>query len=543
MAELDLDAVLDRVLAAAQELTGAKYAALGVLDEDRSRLERFLTRGIDEETRKAIGDLPRGRGVLGVLISDPRPLRLSDVGEHPRSYGFPIGHPQMRGFLGVPILIRGQAYGNLYLTEKESGEFDQDDEDAVVILADWAAIAIDNARAYAEVEERRTELERALATTEATTEIGRALAGETDLERILELVVKRARALTDARAALVLLAGELELTVAATAGELDQALVGRHIPIEGSVAGRVLRSGRPDRLVDAPGRPRFALAEETRAKTGLFVPLVFRGRALGVLVTFDRLRDGPEFSGWDTEVLSGFAVSAASAVATAQGATAEARRRSIAAAEQERARWARDLHDETLQELAGLKLLVGSARRAADSGERASALEEAAERIDVAVRALRSLITDLRPAVLDEYGLEPALEALAERTKDVSGMSIDLRVELTDDTKRLPQEVEDAVYRIVQEALSNVVKHSGATRAEVYLRERDGTLDVTVRDEGSGFAAERETAGFGLIGMRERVALVGGSMHIDSEPGAGTLIRVSLPATQAALSQRPALTA
>src|SRR6266545_577475 len=543
VAELDLEAVLERVLDAAQELTGAKYAALGVLDENRSQLERFLTRGIDEETHKAIGELPRGRGVLGVLITDPQPLRLTDVGEHPRSYGFPLGHPPMRGFLGVPILVRGQAFGNIYLTEKQSGDFDEDDENALVTLADWAAIAIGNARAYAEVEERRTELERAVGTLESTTEIGRALAGETDLDRILELVVKRGRALTDARAALVLLVSGNDLAVASTAGELDQLLVGQRIPIDGSVAGQVLAAGKPERLADAPGTLRFGLAEETKAKTGLFVPLVFRGRALGVLAAFDRLRDGPEFSGWDTQVLSGFAASAAAAVATAQGASAQALRRSIAATERERARWARDLHDETLQSLAALKLILGSARRARDTAERESALEQAAEQIDLAVRELRSLITDLRPAVLDEYGLEPALEALVDRMQQLTGVSIALRIELDPKLGRLAQQVEDTLYRVVQEALSNAAKHSGATRAEVSVRVTDGSVEVSVRDEGAGFRPEQETTGFGLLGMRERVALVDGTMTVESEPGAGTLIRVSLPATRAERRDRPALSA
>ena len=146
LSELDLETVLERVLQTAGELTGARYVALGVLDEARRELAQFLTRGIDDDTHRAIGDLPRGRGVLGVLIDDPRPLRLADVGDHPRSYGFPPGHPPMRTFLGVPVLIRGQACGNLYLTEKADGEpFTAEDEEAVVVLADWAGIAIENA--------------------------------------------------------------------------------------------------------------------------------------------------------------------------------------------------------------------------------------------------------------------------------------------------------------------------------------------------------------------------------------------------------------
>src|SRR3954454_17739211 len=160
---LDPDAVLERLLEVARELTGARYAAIGVLDERRERLERFVTVGIDEDTHRAIGDLPRGRGVLGVLIDDPRPLRCADVGDHPQSFGFPLAHPPMKSFLGVPILVEGRAWGNLYLTEKaDGGEFTDDDEESVVVLADWAAIAIANARLYRAVRERRDELERTM---------------------------------------------------------------------------------------------------------------------------------------------------------------------------------------------------------------------------------------------------------------------------------------------------------------------------------------------------------------------------------------------
>ena len=197
---LDPEAVFERLLSVARELTGARYAAIGVLDENRERLERFLTAGIDPETHRSIGDLPRGRGVLGVLISDPRPLRLPDVGMHPQSYGFPLAHPPMTTFLGVPIVIDGQGWGNLYLTEKEGGaEFTDDDEESAVVLADWAAIAIANARLYRTVRERRDELERTMRGLETTTEVSLALGGVTDLDRVLELVVKRSRALIDAR--------------------------------------------------------------------------------------------------------------------------------------------------------------------------------------------------------------------------------------------------------------------------------------------------------------------------------------------------------
>ena len=531
VAELDLEAVLQRVLEAARELTEARYAALGVLDEERRELERFLTVGIDEATHRMIGDLPRGHGVLGVLISDPRPLRLDDVGRHPRSYGFPLGHPPMRSFLGVPILVRGEPFGNLYLTEKAEGSFDAGDEEAAVVLADWAAIAIQNARAYSGIRTRSRDLERAVATFEATTEIARAVSGETDLERVLELIVKRGRALTDARAALVMLEDRGGLEVTAIAGELDDSLLGHRVGSDDAVSRQVLHTGRPERLADAGGRLRFALADHVRAQTGLLVPLVFRGRSLGVLAAFDRLRDGPAFTSWDEHVLGAFAASAASAVATAQDVAAGTLRRRIEAQEQERARWARELHDETLQELAALKLLAAAARRADAADEREQALVEIGERIDVAVRALRSLITDLRPAALD-LGLQPALEALAERTAQVHGLEVDLRFHVGPDgsrVKRLASGLEDTVYRVVQEALTNVIKHAGTSRAEVLVSETDGAVEVVIRDEGAGFDTEQDSPGFGLVGIRERVALVGGAVSVVARPGDGTALTISVP--------------
>jgi len=200
VSQLDLDELLQQLIEIAASITGARYVALGILDDERRELERFLTRGIGEEERREIGDLPRGRGILGVLIEDPRPLRLASVGDDARSYGFPPGHPPMSSFLGAPVTIRGEAWGNLYLTEKEGGaEFTAADEDAVVTLAEWAGIAIENARLYQASERRRDELEASVRRLEATTAIARAIGGETDLDRVLELIVKRGRALMGAR--------------------------------------------------------------------------------------------------------------------------------------------------------------------------------------------------------------------------------------------------------------------------------------------------------------------------------------------------------
>src|SRR3954465_4771009 len=247
ISELEPEVVLQRVLDVAREMTGARYAAIGVLDDRREALERFLTVGIDEDTHRQIGDLPRGRGVLGVLISDPQPLRLADVSAHPRSYGFPLAHPPMTTFLGVPIIIDGEAWGNLYLTEKDGGEFTEDDEEAAVVLAGWAAIAIANARLSRPVRGRRDELERAIRGLETTTEISRALGGVTDIDRVLELVVKRSRALLNARAAEIPLLDGDEFVIAAVAGEGVAGVAGTRVPAGDSLAFSVWQSGRSQR--------------------------------------------------------------------------------------------------------------------------------------------------------------------------------------------------------------------------------------------------------------------------------------------------------
>ena len=533
VAELDLEVVLERVLEVAQELTGARYAALGILDERRQELERFLTRGIEQDTHRAIGDLPRGHGILGVLISDPRPLRLPDVGDHPRSYGFPLGHPPMHSFLGVPILIRGQAYGNLYLTEKTDGDFDAADEESLVVLADWAAIAIENARLYRGVAARRDELERAVSALETTSSIARAVGGETDLERILELLVKRGRALVDARAMLVALRDGDQLVVQAAAGEVPADVVGRRIAVEGSVAGDVLRTQRPERLADAPSRLRFALAEHVGAASGLIVPLVFRGESVGVLAAFDRTVAGPEFSAEDQRLVQAFAASAATAVMTAQNVAADGLRRSVEASERERLRWARELHDETLQELAALRISLSSARKSEDAQALERAAEEAVERATAAIDALRNLIADMRPASLDELGAGPALEALVERTQRLTGLSITTEIDLAYEAGREPHrhlpETEVAIYRLVQEGLTNAVKHAGDVAVHVAVAETADAVTIRVSDEGPGFTPDADHEGFGLLGLRERVELVGGTLSVQSAPGAGTTLGALLP--------------
>jgi len=537
LAESELDSVLERVLDAARELTGAQYAALGVLDSDRRRLERFVTAGIDDATRRALGDPPRGHGVLGELIREPKPLRLPNVSAHPRSYGFPIGHPPMTTFLGVPILLRGEAWGNLYLTDKHGGEFTDEDEAAVVMLAEWAAIAIDNARRLEDVRNRRDELERTLGAMSATVEISRALAGETDLDRILQLIAKRGRALVGARVLVIELAQGDRMRIAAVAGEVDKALVGEEFAARGSVAERALRSRSAQRLSDEDNRARFEEIGLGRrygnhVQAGLFVPLAFRTEAPGVLVALDRMQGG-EFSADDERLLSSFAVSAASAVVTARSLTLEQLRAREAATEDERRRWTRELHDETLQGLGALRLALSAARRLEDPERWKAAIADAIAELDTEIASLRGIISDVRPASLDELGTQAALEALADRTR-TRGVEVQLEVDLDYEagrtTARPDPELETAVYRVVQEAVNNAVKHAGAEDVTVNVREADGVVTVRVRDEGHGFDPAADSRGYGLVGMRERVESLGGALAIESAPGAGTTVTVRLPA-------------
>ncbi len=525
--ELDQKAVLDQVLQAAREITGAQYAALGVLDDRRAVLEQFLTSGIDEEAHRKIGDLPRGRGVLGELIEHPEPLRLPDVGLHPSSYGFPAGHPVMRSFLGVPVLIRGKAWGNLYLTEKEGGgEFTEADEEAAVVLARWAGVAIENARLYELSERRREELEKAFRGLEATRDVAVAIGGEIALEHVLELIVKRGRALVGARSLVIMLREGDELVVRASAGHTENVRNVR-LPIAGSTSGQVLQRGRPERITDVSARLRIAPQEfgVSDAQTALLVPMLYRREALGILAAFDHGADRAAFSEDDEQMLRTFAVSAATAVALAQSVASDRLRSSIAAADTERRRWARELHDETLQGLGGLQLLLSSALSHDDLDIAQGAMREAVVHIEREIENLRSIITELRPAALDELGLKTALEALLDRHREQNGTEVDSQFELPD---MADTELEGTVYRLVQEALTNVAKHARADSVRVAIGASDGEVSIEVQDDGSGFDTATKTAGFGLAGMRERVSLAGGTLEISSGEQ-GTLVRVCLP--------------
>jgi signal transduction histidine kinase len=537
VSELDTEVVLSRIIEEARVITGARYAAVGVLDEQRTELERFITTGIDDATQRSIGSLPRGRGVLGVLIEEPKPLRLGDVGRHPQSFGFPANHPDMKSFLGVPILIRAQAWGNLYLAEKEDrAEFTAADEEAAVVLAQWAATAIENARLYETSERRREEAERALQGLRAARDITEAIAGVNELERVLELIVKRGRALVDARAVLIMLRDGDELLVAAAAGHTGD-WQGRRLPIASSTSGRVLQLGRAERISDVSRHLKVGPEQlgVPGVQTALLVPMVHRDNAVGVLGAFDHGKESGPFSAEDEQLLRTFASSAANAVVIHRSVEAERLRATITAADFERARWARELHDQTLQALGGLRVLLASAQRRNPAMASEPAIGHAIEEIELETDNLRAIITDLRPSLLDDLGLAPAIDALLERRR-IAGMDIVGEVTL-DNIEPLDPDLETTIYRLIQEALTNVAKHAHATSVHVLVRVSETDVLVEIQDDGAGFDTAARTSGFGLGGMRERVYLAGGRLAIDSGPD-GTTVRAEMPVSTAATAAR-----
>jgi signal transduction histidine kinase len=523
--ESTLEALLQRLLAAAAELTDARYAALGVIDPAGGLLERFVTHGIDAETHAAIGDLPQVRGILGVLLHESEPLRLHDLSADSRSVGFPPNHPPMKSFLGVPILLRGVAYGNLYLTEKAGGEdFTQEDEEVVTLLAAQAAVAIENARLY----ESATRWLRQL---EALNEVANALVSEMELPRLLDMIARELRDLIGAKLVTIAVpASESTLRIEGVAGVRADELVGAELRIDRSKHGRIFerrRSERVDSVLDDPEADQdFARRGEIR--TGLFVPLLVREQALGVIGIHDREGPDPRFTDQDQLMAEAFAARAAVAVELSSRVAQDALRRVVAAQELERTRLARELHDETGQALTSILLGLKRVEESQDHEEARAAARELRSLVVDTLQDVRRLAVELRPKALDDFGLVPALERLAESVSESGELEVVFEAALRDD--RLPGELETALYRIVQEALTNVVKHARAGKVSVSLAQTGGRVTAVVEDDGRGFeSGGTGGAGLGLVGMRERLALLGGKLAIESTEAAGTTLVAEVP--------------
>jgi signal transduction histidine kinase len=522
--ELSLDAVLQRIVEAAARVTGARYAALGVIDHTGTALERFVTHGIPAEAHAAIGELPKGRGILGALIHDAQTLRLHDLGEDPRAVGFPANHPPMHSFLGVPIRLRSVAYGNLYLTEKDDGatDFDADDEELVALLAAQAAVAIENARLY----ESATAWSRQL---ESLHELGTALSAELDLPRLLELVATRLRSLLDARVVAIALPLGDRLRIEAAAGAGADVLLHESLP-HASKIGRVLARGRSERVDSLLEDPEVVqeIARRFAATTGLYVPLVARDVALGIVFAHDKLTPDPRFTSGDQRLAEQFADRAATAVDLSRRVARDSLRRIVEGQEIERRRLARELHDETGQALTSVLLGLKAVEDAKDEAQVRQAARDLRELVVATLQDVRRLAVELRPKALDDFGLVPALERLVHTFVEATGVDVQLEPQLGEE--RLPPAVETTLYRIVQEALTNIAKHAGARHVSVLLVRRGSLVAAIVEDDGNGFDPGDPVAGIGLAGMRERVALVEGRLEIESSPGAGTTLVAEVPA-------------
>jgi signal transduction histidine kinase len=377
---------------------------------------------------------------------------------------------------------------------------------------------------YADQLERANQnLARTVDQLEAFAEIARAVGGETDLERVLSLILEHGREVLDVSRLVLYLPDGEDLAAVGSGSGTDSR--GR-LPIEGSLPGDVLRTGRAYR---ANARQHAARLEQLGAGTGsaILVPLVFRGETLGVLAGIDDA-DGRALAEDDEQLLTSVAASAATAVATARSVAAARLRLSLDAADQARARWARELHDETLQGLTGVRMVLSAGAARGDPDALRAAADTADAHLGDEVRKLRDLIAELRPAALDDLGLRPAIESLVQRQAQLGGFTPHVTVDLSRHD-RLPPDTETAIYRIAQEALSNAVKHAAARQVTVRVARRGDAVDVEVTDDGHGFDPYTVTEGFGLAGMRERALLAGGRLNVISQDGGPTSVAAVLP--------------
>jgi len=509
---LDLASTLRRIVSAACRLAGARYGALGVIGPDR-RLVEFITDGIDEQVHARIGDSPTGRGVLGLLIDEPHPVRLRDISEHPRSYGFPPHHPVMRSFLGVPVRVRDQVFGNLYLTEKRSGgEFTEEDEETVVALAVAAGVAIDNARMYAAAGYRQRWLE-------ATAEITTVLLGEVHQASALQLVARRAGEVAGAEQVLLLLPGtDAEALRIEVCHPAQPRLAGGVVGTDATVLAEVLAEGRA-RLVE---RLDGAAAWPSPVSTGpaLVTPLASDTGVMGLLA-MARAAGRPRFDDVDISMMATFAGQATLALELARAQ--EQREALVVVADRERI--ARDLHDVVIQRLfaTGLQL---------QSTARMTGRPEVEQRINAAVDSLDNTIRDIRSAIFELH--TPAAGGLRtdiRGTVDAAAASLGFRPEL-----RLDGPVDSAVgldvrpdlLAVLREALSNVVRHARASDAQITVGVLGGVLRLTVRDNGTG-VPEAPDERSGLANMRRRAEDRGGAFAVGPAQPQGTLVDWSVP--------------
>ncbi|WP_280241117.1 GAF domain-containing sensor histidine kinase [Nocardia abscessus] len=522
-AGLDLDNTLRTIVHTAIELVDAEYGALGVRETDQTstQLAEFVYEGIDDRTRVMIGDLPRGHGVLGLLIEEPKPLRLTRIADHPASVGFPAHHPPMHTFLGVPVKVREEVFGNLYLTEKAGGqEFTEDDEVVVQALAAAAGIAIENARLYEQSRIRQLWLE---AIRDVATEL---LAGG-EPEEVLQFVAERALKLTDSAITFLALPEDpdiphnevTELLVVAAAGPNSEAMRYRPVPVDGSYVGRAFREGRPVSVDERLADTFAAAAPETGP--ALILPLRARGSVIGVLASL-RPAAAPPLDTATQAMMAAFADQAALAL---QLADTQRRMRELDILS-DRDRIARGLHDHVIQRLFAVGLaLQGTVQRAR--------VPEIKSRLTDTIDDVQSIVQDIRHSIFDLQSNTTADSS--KYRKHLHGIVVDMTadtglrttVRLAGPVTVLAPPLSDDVEAVLREALSNVVRHAAASTVAVELHVKDDvTIEVT--DDGAGIPDDISRRS-GLANLAARTENAGGSFSITNRPEGGAVLRWAVP--------------
>ena len=513
--DLALPVVLRRIAEAARDLVQARYAALGVLGPDGG-LEQFIHVGVDDETVARIGHLPEGKGLLGALIDDPRPIRLANLADDPRSVGFPEGHPAMSCFLGVPIRIRDEVYGNLYLTEREGGPFTAEDEELVAALAATAASAIDNARLYAEAGRRQRWLE-------ASTEITRQLLSS-EGEPPLSVIARRLHEMADADVVAVVLptADPQRLMVEVATGEQAAQLTALSYPVEDTIAGVAINTGRPVLVGDVTQQQSYLvhLAQVTPVGPMMALPLLgTQGSRGAVLVA--RVPGRHRFNEADLDIATTFAQHAAVALELAD-ARADQQRVMLL---EDRDRIARDLHDHVIQRLFAARLGVQSVAASAGSDSGASRLNTIVDDLDETIRQIRTTIFELRgPLTPQPSTVRSQVVDVIDEVVPMLGFSPALRFTGPVDTI-VPDEVAGDLIAVVREALSNIARHAHASAAAVEVTATPAQLTVDVADNGVGIGESKRRSG--LANLARRAERYGGSLTLPDHEG--TQLRWTIP--------------
>jgi two-component system, NarL family, sensor histidine kinase DevS len=519
---LQLEAVLRRIVEAAVTLVDARYGALGVIDQD-GRLVDFIPVGLDESAIAEIHHWPEGRGLLGLLITDPRSLRLADIASHPQSSGFPDGHPPMKAFLGVPIRIRDEVYGNLYLTEKRNGSpFDEEDEVLVTALSAAAGVAIENARLYDEAHRQQQWLA-------ASSEVTRRLLAGDAVGRVLSFVTQQTLEMTAADLVVLALpdADRQHLTISHAAGANAQASLGLRLPAGSSISGTVLATGQPVTVDDFRHDPRASTAAREALELGpaILLPLGHTGNVRGVL-TAGRATGSMPLPPAATQLAMTFAAQAGIALELAERRQ-DAERLLIF---EDRDRIARDLHDQVIQRLyaSGMKLQGTLPLITRPLVE---------ERLNSVVDDLDKTITDIRAAIFSLHARGANMPSLSSKIADVVGQMTEAHgmtssVQLDDRLDHdIPAEIGEHLLHALREALSNAARHGHATHVDVTVL-ADGKLSLLVRDNGTGI--KDTTHRSGLANLAQRAERYGGALTVGPARDGGTELHWEVPLPSAA---------